>query len=627
MANRLPLKKIETEKAEFIEYLKRYSSEPAISSKFPYKSFYENDPEVQKVRKEIANNTTGKHRDNNKVVSTIVMPSEKDRNKPVMTHGAKQHKKDIKRDKKIILNRLREMQKLFPTKKNEDILNITQELLGNCKLFLDRIPSEYKNATILLEIKSLKKKIIYAQSYVNIREYLIELFSLDTEENDAVFFEKISRLKHTIDSLPDIKRLMLIDKIDESFCSRIRNNLKKIETEFHDKLFDEKLGNVKQAIESYKLSESVKSIIISQLNATISRRDKKKYKQTYDAFYTYISKWLVKIEKSQESIQGRRIRLNDVDKEIRSRNFEKLDTVSLQRLVSNVRKRLTRLEQGILEEEPNEVLQKEQSSYTKESENILETPYELAISWSNIVFGNNVIRITDTNGKFLLAPKETCRKSYNQIKEYLADKLPQIILVKNQSGTWMLKEPIVFKNALSMIRRRESDNLLQEEQFRKALRNYSSVEDYLADEQNQDLVLKRLKEKKQTFLNYLIKHQITEYKLVPAIEMIAHQSNVNISEEDVFVFTIPYQSYKYGHIDCVNIIYENVNPARATIVCTIEKRHYYQALQSVYNFMNDEKQKNKRSRLHQTLKLNSYVKNLHTVNHTDMHTWAMAISR
>lgn len=54
MASRLPLKKIATEKAEFIEYLKRYSSEPAISYKFPYKSFYENDPEVQKVRKEIA---------------------------------------------------------------------------------------------------------------------------------------------------------------------------------------------------------------------------------------------------------------------------------------------------------------------------------------------------------------------------------------------------------------------------------------------------------------------------------------------------------------------------------------------------------------------------------------------
>ena len=249
---------------------------------------------------------------------------------------------------------------------------------------------------------------------------------------------------------------------------------------------------------------------------------------------------------------------------------------------------------------------------------------ELVVPWSQIVFHDNVIRITDANGKFLLAPRENCRRSYNQIKEYIAEKLPLIVVIKNQDGKWALKEPVVFKNALKILRKRESEELIQEEKYKRALRSFASMEEYLQYRQNQEHVLARLKEKKQEFLNYLIKCQIEDYKLVPAIEVVAHESSENAYEEDVFIFTIPYKSYRTG-TDCVNIVYENINESRASIVCTVEKKNYSQALQSLFNFMNDENQKNKRSRLHQTLRLSNTVRRLHVVNHTDMHSWAMSI--
>ena len=249
---------------------------------------------------------------------------------------------------------------------------------------------------------------------------------------------------------------------------------------------------------------------------------------------------------------------------------------------------------------------------------------ELIIPWSQIKFGNNVMRIENADGKFLLAPRENCRRSYNQIKEYLADKLPLIVVIKNNSGVWTFKEPIVFKKALLMIRNKESEDLIQEERYKRALRSFASMEDYLQYKQNQELVLRRLKDKKQDFLNYLIKYQLDDYKLIPAIEMISHESSESVGEEDVFIFTIPCKSYRFG-MDCVNIVYENINAARASIVCTVETKNYIQALQSLFNFMNDESQKNKRSRLHQTLRLSSAVRNLHVVNHTDMHSWAMSV--
>ena len=249
---------------------------------------------------------------------------------------------------------------------------------------------------------------------------------------------------------------------------------------------------------------------------------------------------------------------------------------------------------------------------------------ERVIPWAQIGFGNNVLYIKDECGKILLSRQENCRKSYNQIKEYLADKLPQIVIVKNQSGLWTLKEPVAFKEALLMIRRKETKDLIQEERYKRALRSFASMDEYLKNKENQEYVLKRLNEKKQDFIKYLIKSQLKDYKLIPAIEMIAHESSDSIDEEDVFIFTVPSKSYRFG-MDCVNIVYENINIARASIVCTVEKNHYTQALQSLFNFMNDENQKNKRSRLHQTLRLSNAVRNLHVVNHTDMHSWAMSI--
>ena len=266
----------------------------------------------------------------------------------------------------------------------------------------------------------------------------------------------------------------------------------------------------------------------------------------------------------------------------------------------------------------------------KESGNIVTNTQviqqEIIVLWDDVNFGNNILYIF-SDGKLVYSKSTSCRKSFNQVKEYLSNKLPQIVLVKNQSDVWILKEPIVLQDALNMIRRKESENLLLEEQYRTSQRSYSSIEKYLEDKTNQELVLKRLKDKKQDFLNYLIKYQLSDYKLVPAIEMLSHESTSIVDEEDVFVFSIQHKSYSYEINDYVNIIYENVNPARATIVCTVEKRYYTLALQSIYNFMNNAKEKNKRSRLRHILKLNNYVKNLHLVNHTDMHNWETAISR
>lgn len=498
MAIRLPFKKIEEEKAEYIKYLLSYLHEPAIADKFQYRSFYENDAEVQKVRLEIA-----------------VRRQEQERKLAVQALKVTQALEDKRAHK---TNSITE-------KESKDV---ARQQLENLLKRINNLKQKLQSSRVVTplqrsEIERLHHEIIFLSGLSDNQQLVInrKILHLQDIVNDIDSSER----RRPINML--IEELKLLT-MEEGFIERRKSIRKKIK-------------NDKQL-----LKEDIKALL-HRLNQT--------------------EPYVPKVEPRRNS----------------------------------------------------------QAGYTDDISTIVEQPQELIIPWSQIVFGNNVMRITDGNGRFLLAPKVSCRMSYNQVKVYLADKLPQIAVIKNSKGAWTLKEPVVFDKAIQMIRRQESEDLIQDERYKQALRSLSSMEEYLKNQQNREHILEQLKAKKQKFLNYLIQCQLDDYKLIPAIEMVAHESSEGINEEDVFIFTIPCK-YHTG-TDCVNIVYENVNEARASIVCIVEKENYTQALQSLYNFMNDADEKNKRSRLHQTLSLNHFIKKLRVVNHIDMHTWAMAVQR
>ena len=94
----------------------------------------------------------------------------------------------------------------------------------------------------------------------------------------------------------------------------------------------------------------------------------------------------------------------------------------------------------------------------------------------------------------------------------------------------------------------------------------------------------------------------------------AHSSATNSTEEDAFIFTIP--SKRYG---CVTVVYENCNIARASIVLTVKKETYIDSVKWLYNFMGDEKEKNKRERLRAALHIgNRGIISFNSINHTDL---------
>ena len=648
MAIRFNIDKFQVIKQAYIEYITSGRCSTDMLQNFAaYKPYFDADKELQNTIRDIRSLKDAERKQAEKLQREILRHAEEinQKKEKIRILAEKQRQEDLKKNKENkqvnIKKKLNEIcQKLGVSSKKSQ--TITQTTINESLYYLDSIPSEFQEI-LKDQIGALRDLIKQRQAALNVNEYINQLAQLEKIEDDGLFNEKFNNLKQLVTSteLTEKERGILMPQLSNTVNKRAKYLYAK-----HFQEFSKNISLWLNKIENNNEKTHTKLLELNDVDKEIrSGGFKKPEILNLQRSVSKVRKRLTEFEqenKNQQSVIA--VPWNDIDFGIDIiRIFSKGKIVYYK--LTSCKKSFNQIKKSLSDKLPPIVLVKDQGKWVlkdpkvlkdalniikqNESGNIVANTrilqQEIIVSWDDVNFGNNIINIF-SKGKLVYSKSTSCRKSYNQIKEYLSDKLPKIVLVKNASDIWTLKEPIVLQNALMMIRRQESENLLLEEQYRTAQRSYSSIENYLKDKINQELVLRRLKEKKQDFLNYLIKHQLLDYKLVPAIEMLAYESAENIDEEDVFVFTVQCKSYRYGIKDYVNIIYENVNPARATIVCTVEKQYYKLALQSIYNFMNNAKEKNKRSRLRQILKLNNYVKNLHLVNHTDMHTWATTIS-
>ena len=243
----------------------------------------------------------------------------------------------------------------------------------------------------------------------------------------------------------------------------------------------------------------------------------------------------------------------------------------------------------------------------------IQTPQELEVSWSKVHFFDGRVTIdTPIPGKPVVLTIQNVRKSYEQIRNLLIRKLPPIHIIKDKSGKYQLKNTIQWQSAIQMLEKRyNDDNIVAIKP--KVYQSFKLTMDSAS--KDQDMILKHLQQRKQTYINYLIKqHALLDYKIIPAKESLAHYSATNSTEEDAFIFTIP--SKIYG---CVTVVYENCNIARASIVLTVKKETYIESVQWLYNFMGDEREKNKRERLRTASHIGTRgIISCDSINHTDL---------
>lgn len=249
--------------------------------------------------------------------------------------------------------------------------------------------------------------------------------------------------------------------------------------------------------------------------------------------------------------------------------------------------------------------------------NVVIEKKEIEVSWDSVTFYDNKIKIETPNKLKPVLVDCDCRASYNKIKDLLKMTLPKVIIVGSIESGFSIKNQVELDKAIMLIKHKVSEDLFMDNELKSIAQSLSKA--FSMKKNDYDLMMKKLGERKQKYINMLIKlHVKTDYKVVPAIEQMSHESSYSCSEEDAFIFTI------HNNIpNCLTVVYENTNPARASLVFVVEKRLYTSCIQSIFEFMSDFKIKNKREmiRRHPQIAPNGIV-SVHSVNHTEnMNDW------
>lgn len=246
----------------------------------------------------------------------------------------------------------------------------------------------------------------------------------------------------------------------------------------------------------------------------------------------------------------------------------------------------------------------------------------ITIDWKDITFMKNSIRIIIPQTHQIITQRAICNDTYNRIKNYISATLPNIKAKLGIDGKYALVEPIKLDIAIKRIQRNDD----APELFAQAKQNYDrwdrrpTFENAIAFANlsiNQDYLLRQLHARKQKYIETLIKKQSSSYKLIPAKESLAHTNSKD--EEYAFIFTIDNSLSRF-----VYIVYENLNIARASIVCKVEKEYYSDCLQALYNHMSDEQRINKRQEMQwHPRKLCRGMVSLKSVNHIEsIYEWS-----
>ena len=124
---------------------------------------------------------------------------------------------------------------------------------------------------------------------------------------------------------------------------------------------------------------------------------------------------------------------------------------------------------------------------------------------------------------------------------------------------------------------------------------------------------------KSDYINFLVKMQSEDYKVIPCVERLAH-SNSDMTEY-AFLFSIKCSSGK------ILIVHENVNPDRATLLFLVKEENFNKSIREIYDFLQSA-EINKRSSLRdKTIETeDAGILSYRSINHEDLYSWKQTIS-
>lgn len=173
-----------------------------------------------------------------------------------------------------------------------------------------------------------------------------------------------------------------------------------------------------------------------------------------------------------------------------------------------------------------------------------------------------------------------CRKNFRYLLNLFKERLPKVTYYITRDFKIHINDKLSFEAALIYLANeaREADDDVE---IRHNARTMYRLDFSKAISKAKDISLEELEKYKSKYINYLIAHQMKEYKVVPVTERISHTSGSH--NEDSFIFTA--KSLE-KHLF---IIVENLNTDRATIVFKVRADSYMKALRTIFDYVQSDR--------------------------------------
>jgi hypothetical protein len=247
-----------------------------------------------------------------------------------------------------------------------------------------------------------------------------------------------------------------------------------------------------------------------------------------------------------------------------------------------------------------------------ERKEILNLGHSYDITWDQVYFDNNCIRVKFNNQFSEPYGFYPARKSFEYIKTYLTKiNLPSLKVTIQGCKILRIQNLEHFSQAVTMLDFKSNMDIFLKN---RQVQSVSSILERLENLTNtaiKDILSIR---SKGQYLSYLCDIQSVDHKIIPAPEVFIFRNT--LKEEDTFIFTIK-------EVNRILLIWESVNFSRATYIFQADKETYLDKLYNIFGYIISG-EKHKRSSLRELIPQSNSI---NVIEHDDFASWKTKILR
>lgn len=209
-------------------------------------------------------------------------------------------------------------------------------------------------------------------------------------------------------------------------------------------------------------------------------------------------------------------------------------------------------------------------------------------------------------------------ESFNYLKEYLNDRLATVrCSVEEMKLT--IYDRIRLEEAIEKFTKASKQRAIKTSgtaTANKIVPQQMSFKQALS--KAQQMTPEEFKKYKSEYIDFLVKMQSKEYKVIPCVERLAHSTGD--MTEYAFIFSL-----KCGNGN-IMIVHENVNPDRSTLIFEVKSATYNNSIRAIYDFLQSA-EINKRSNLRdRNVEIEEAgIVRYRSINHENINQWQRVI--